>query len=116
MEVFNHIPMGEEGLKEIYQWLDDWVAKNKGMFRKEVIGRSPDHWDISAFFITNEALLNDDKQIAVITLGRHGQEFGTRVVGPEIIRYLCSSDAEEIRETQLVIVVPVVNPEGFVSN
>jgi len=116
MAVFNHIPMGEEGLKEIYQWLDDWVAKNKGMARKEVIGRSPDHWDIPAVFITNENVPNDDKQIAVITLGRHGQEVGTRVVGPEIIRYLCSSDAEEIREKQLVIVVPVVNPEGFVSN
>jgi hypothetical protein len=116
MAVFNHIPMGEEGLKEIYQWLDDWVAKNKGIARKEVIGKFPDHWDIPAIFITNEGLPNDDKQIAVITLGRHGQEFGTRAVGPEIIRYLCSSDAEEIRETQLVIVVPVVNPEGFVSN
>jgi hypothetical protein len=116
MAVFDHIPMGKEGLKEIYQWLDDWVAKNKGIARKEVIGKSPDHWDIPAIFITNEALPNADKQIAVITLGRHGQELGTRVVGPEIIRYLCSIDAEEIRKTQVVIVVPVVNPEGFVSN
>ena len=116
MAVFNHIPMGEEGLKEIYQWLDNWVAQNRGMARKEVIDKSPDHWEIPAIFITNEDVPNDDKEIAVITLGRHGQEFGTRAVGPEIIRYLCSSDAEEIRETQLVIVVPVVNPEGFVSN
>jgi hypothetical protein len=116
MVVFNHIPMGEEGLKEVYQWLDDWVAKNKGIARKEVIGKSPDLWDIPAIFITDEHISNDDKQIAVITLGRHGQELGTRVVGPEIIRYLCSNDAGEIRETQLVIVVPAVNPEGFVSN
>ena len=84
MAIFNHIPMGEEGLKEIYQWLDDWVANNKGLARKEVIGKSPDHWDIPAIFITNEDVSNDDKQIAVITLGRHGQELGTRVVGPEI--------------------------------
>jgi len=116
MAVFNHIPMGEEGLKEIYQWLDDWVAKNKAMVHKKVIGKSPDHWDIPAIFITNEDIPNDDKEIAVITLGRHGQEFGTRAVGPEIISYLCSKEAEEIRKTQLVIVVPVVNPEGFVSN
>jgi hypothetical protein len=116
MAVFDHIPMGEEGVKEIYQWLDDWVVKNKGIARKEVIGRSPDHWDIPAIFVTNEALTDDDKQITVITLGRHGQELGTRVVGPEIIRYLCSKDAEKIRETQVVIVVPVVNPEGFASN
>jgi hypothetical protein len=116
MAVFDHIPMGEGGLKEIYQWLGDWVAKNKGIVHKKVIGKSPDHWDIPAVFITNEVVPNDNKQIAVITLGRHGQELGTRVVGPEIIRYLCSSDAEEIRETQVVIVIPVVNPEGFVSN
>ena len=116
MAIFNHIPMGEEGLKEVYQWLDDWVANNKGLARKEVIGKSPDLWDIPAIFITNEYVSNDDKQIAVITLGRHGQELGTRVVGPEIIHYLCGSDAEEIRKTQVVIVVPVVNPEGFVSN
>jgi hypothetical protein len=116
MAVFDHIPMGEEGLKEVYQWLDDWVAKNINLARKEVIGKSLDYWDIPAIFITNEALSNEDKQIAVITLARHGQELGARVVGPEIIRYLCSSDAEEIRKRQLVIVVPVVNPEGFVSN
>ena len=108
--------MGEEGLKEIYQWLDDWVAKNKGIVHQKVIGKSPDHWEIPAIFITDEDVPNEDKQIAVITLGRHGQEFGARVVGPEIIRYLCSDDAKEIREAQLVIIVPVVNPEGFVSN
>jgi hypothetical protein len=116
MAVFDHIPMGEEGLKEIYEWLNDWVAKNKDLARKEVIGKSPDHWEIPAVFITNENVPNDDKQIAVITLGRHGQELGTRVVGPEIIRYLGSNEAKEIREAQVVIVVPVVNPEGFVSN
>jgi hypothetical protein len=116
MAVFDHIPMGKEGLKEIYQWLDEWVGKNKGVARMEVIGKSPDHWDVPAVFITDEHVPNEDKQIAVITLGRHGQESGARVVGPEIIRYLCSSDAEEIRETQVVIVVPIVNPDGFVLN
>jgi len=108
--------MGEEGLKEIYQWLDDWVAKNKSIARKEVIGKSSDDWDIPAVFITNEKISKENKQTAVLTLGRHGQELGARVVGPEVIRYLCSSDAEQIRKTQVVIVVPVVNPEGFVSN
>jgi hypothetical protein len=116
MAVFDHIPMGKEGLKEIYQWLDDWVEKHKGVARMEVIGKSSGHLDIPAVFITDEHVPNEDKQIAVITLGRHGQELGARVVGPEITRYLCSSDAEEIRESQVVIVVPVVNPDGFVLN
>jgi hypothetical protein len=116
MAVFDHIPMGEEGLKEIYQWLDDWVAGHAGIARKEVIGKSLDHRDIPAIFITDEAAPDADKQIAVVTLARHGQEFGARVVGPEIIRYLCSEEAKQIREAQIVIVVPVVNPEGFALN
>jgi len=116
MAVFNHIPMGEKGLKEVYQWLDDFVIKNESIAYKELIGKSPDNWEIPAVFITNRNLSNDDKQIAIITLERHGQELGTRVVGPEIIHYLSSNDAKEIRDTQVVIVVPIVNPEGFILN
>lgn len=116
MAVFNHIPMGEKGLKEVYQWLDDFVIKYESIAYKELIGKSPDNWEIPAVFITNRNLSNDDKQIAIITLERHGQELGTRVVGPEIINYLSSNDAKEIRDTQVVIVVPVVNPEGFILN
>jgi len=116
MAVFNHIPMGEKGLKEVYQWLDDFVIRNESIAYKKLIGKSPDNWEIPAVFITNRNLPNDDKQIAIITLERHGQELGARVVGPEIIHYLSSNDAKEIRDTQVVIVVPVVNPEGFILN
>ncbi|MEW6664656.1 MAG: hypothetical protein AB1512_05475 [Thermodesulfobacteriota bacterium] len=42
MAAFNHIPMGEEGLKEVHRWLDDFVVRNKGIARKEVLGKSPD--------------------------------------------------------------------------
>jgi hypothetical protein len=116
MAVFDHIPMGEEGLKEVYRWLDGFVEENKGIAHKEVLGKSPDHWDIPAVFMTNRDRANDRKQIAVVTAARHGQEFGARVVGPEILRYLAGEEAREILDTQIVIVVPVVNPEGFVRN
>jgi len=116
MAVFDHIPMGEKGLKEMYRWLDGFVEQNKRIAHKEVLGRSPDHWDIPAVFITNGDRADDHKQIAVVTAARHGQEFGARVVGPEILRYLAGEEARKILETQIVIVVPVVNPEGFVRN
>jgi len=116
MAVFDHIPMGEKGLKEVYRWLDGFVEEKKRIAHKEVLGQSPDHWDIPAIFITNSDIADDRKQIAVVTAARHGQEFGARVVGPEILRFLTSEKASKIRDTQIVIVVPVVNPEGFVSN
>ena len=116
MAVFDHIPMGEEGLLEVHRWLDDFTARNSAIAYKESIGTSPDNRDIPAVFVSNWDRADDDKQIAVVTLARHGNEVGARVVGPEILEYLAGDDAKTIRDRQIVIVVPVVNPEGFVLN
>jgi hypothetical protein len=116
MTIFDDIPMGEQGLKKVYRWLDEFVEKNERIAHKEVLGKSANNWDIPAIFVTNSDITDDNKQIAVVTASRHGQEFGTRVVAPEILHFLSSEEAKEIRDTQLVIVVPVVNPEGFVLN
>jgi hypothetical protein len=113
---FDPIPMGREGLQETYRWLEDFVGENPSMAEKKIIGTSPEGLDIPAILITDQKGMDEDKQIAVVTLGRHGQELGTRVVGPEILNYLVSGDAEEVRNRQMVIVVPVVNPDGFVRN
>jgi len=116
MAIFDSIPMGKEGLEAVYHWLDEFVAKNKEIAQKKVLGKSPDNWDIPAIFVTNREITDEDKQIAVVTAARHGQEFGARVVGPEILQFLAGNEARLIRDTQVVIVVPVANPEGFVSN
>jgi len=116
MAVFNYLPMGREGLQEINRWIDEFVDRNSEIASKKVLGKSPDNWDIPAVFVTNQDLPDEDKQIAVVTLARHGQELGARVVGPEVLQYLSGDDAKTIRETQVVIVVPVVNPEGFILN
>jgi len=114
--IFQNIPMGEEGLKEVYSWLNEFVELNREIAHKKVIGKSENNCDIPAVFVTNNDIDDDEKQIAVVTAARHGQEFGARVVAPEILRFLVSEEAKEIRDTQIVIVVPVVNPEGFVLN
>ena len=115
MAVFNHMPIGEEGLQQVYSWIDSYVKNNSGIADKISLGRSENNkWDIPAVFVTNKTISADEKQNAIVTLARHGQERGTRVVGPEILNYLASDDASEIRDKQTVIVVPVANPEGFV--
>jgi hypothetical protein len=116
MTTLNHIPMGEEGLQEVYRWLDEFVARNGHIAEKHVIGSSEANRDIPAIFVTNRDLPDSDKQIAIITSARHGQELGARVVGPAILQYLASEEARPIRDAQRVIVVPVVNPEGFALN
>jgi len=115
MAVFNHMPMGEKGLREVYAWIDAFVENNHKFAYKKVLGKSSDNkWEIPVVFVTNRNIPDKDKQIAIITLARHGQERGARVVGPEILNYLINDDAKEIRDNQIVIVIPILNPEGFV--
>jgi len=109
--------MGESGLREVYAWIDSYVKDNRKIAEKISLGKSEDSkWDIPAVVVTNKSIPDDEKLNAVITLSRHGSEWGTRVVGPEILNYLASDDASEIRDKQTVIVVPVANPVGFVLN
>jgi hypothetical protein len=115
MPVFNHMPMGDSGLREVYSWVDSYVKDNQKIADKISLGKSEDNkWDIPAVIVTNKSIPDDEKQNAVVTLSRHGSERGTRVIGPEILNYLASDDAGEIRDKQTVIVVPVANPVGFV--
>ncbi len=117
MAVFNHMPMGGEGLQQVYSWIDDYVRDNHQIAEKISIGRSAeDKWDIPAVVVTNKSVPSEEKQNAIITLARHGQERGARVIGPEILDYLAGDSAREIRNRQTVIVVPVANPEGFVQD
>ncbi len=114
MPIFSHIPIGEEGLREVFTWIDHFVEKNRTIADKKVLGKSEDgKWDIPAITITNKSVPDDAKQIAMVTLIRHGQERGARVVGPEIMNYLAGKEAAEILDKQKVIVVPVANPAGF---
>ncbi len=117
MAVFDYMPMGKDGLKEIYAWIDDFVEKKSEIAEKIILGRSErDDWDIPAVVVTNKSIPEEEKQTAVVTLTRHGNERGTRVVGPEILNYLGSIEAAETRDRQTVVVVPVVNPDGMVDD
>ena len=66
MSVFDYMPMGEEGLREIYSWIDDFVKKNEKIAEKTVLGKSEDgKWEIPAIIVTNKSISNDEKQIAM---------------------------------------------------
>ncbi len=82
MSVFSHMPMGEEGLKELYSWIDNFVKKNEKIVEKMVLGKSEDgKWEIPAIIITNKSIPKDKKQTAIVTLARHGNERGGIIVG-----------------------------------
>jgi len=117
MPVFDHMPMGEGGLREVHAWIDNFVEHHPQIAEKKVLGKSDNgKWDIPAVTLTNKLIPDGDKQVAMVTLLRHGQERGARIIGAEILTYLASDEAAETLDRQKVIVVPIVNPEGFVRD
>jgi hypothetical protein len=115
MQSFDHMPMGEAGLREVYAWIEAYVGENRGIADMIDLGPSEDRkWKIPAVVVTNKSVPSHMKQNAVLTMGRHGKERGTRIVVPEILNFLATDEAREIRDKQTVVVVPVANPEGFV--
>jgi len=99
-----------------YESLEDRVDRFAGshgnIARVETIAESMEGRPVRAVHITHPDVPDNDKEVALIIIGRHGNEIGTRVVGPAVFEWLASEAAGEILERQHVIVVPVANPDG----
>ena len=100
--------------EEIEKWIEQYENKNREIASVESIGYSDEGRAIKAVHVTNNAVPISDKEIVLIIIGRHGDELGTRVVGPSVLEWLASNAAKEIRDRQHIIVVPVANPDGCV--
>lgn len=102
-------------LSDIYQSLDRLIDRNSDCMHIESLGLSEDGQDIKAVYVTDRSLPLSEKEVAMVVCGRHGDELGTRGVGPALLEWLLSPEGEETRRKQLVIVVPVANPDGCVK-
>jgi hypothetical protein len=99
---------------EIENWIGNYIHCHREIAYIESIGQSDEGRAIKAVHVTNNSLPMDEKEIALIIVGRHGDEVGTRVVGPAVLEWLASRDAQEIRDRQHVIVIPIANPDGCI--
>lgn len=100
--------------EEVEDWIENYINTNKELAHAEIIGHSKEGRAIKAVHVTNNSLSMDEKEIAFVIVGRHGDEVGTRVVGPAVLEWLASHDAKEIRDRQHVIVIPIANPDGCI--
>ena len=99
---------------DICRKAEAFVEQNPGIARMESLGTSPEGREVLAVEVTDVGVPLEQKQVAFVVCGRHGDELGTRVVGPAVLNWLASEDAAETRRRQLVVVVPVANPDGCV--
>jgi uncharacterized protein YneR len=100
--------------EEIDNWIEQYENDNGEIASVERIGHSNEGRAIKAVHVTNNSLPIYDKEIVLIIIGRHGDELGTRVIGPAVLEWLASKAAQETRDRQHIIVVPVANPDGCV--
>ncbi|MCD6404249.1 MAG: hypothetical protein J7M19_00305 [Planctomycetes bacterium] len=105
---------GYPSLDEIHDRVDDFVASNGRIARLIPTAPSEEGRRVPAVAITDPRTPDDDKEVALVVCGRHGNELGTRTVGLEMLGFLAGEAAALIRGRLNVVVVPVANPDGCV--
>jgi len=111
---FNFKALSPPNLEELYKQLEDFVYQNRSIAQIHSLGFSAEGRDIKAVDLTDKTVPLSEKEITVIICGRHGDEIGAHASGLMLLQWLASKDAAHIRERQLLMIVPVANPDGFV--
>lgn len=102
-------------LEEINDLIDHFISEYHEISKCEVMCLSEDGQEIKAVHVTDKDVPLEEKEIIMIVCGRHGNERGTRVVGPALLDWLRTDEARKTLASQHIIVVPVVNPDGCVK-
>ena len=97
---------------ELVGILEGMVRDNRDTLRFETIGTSAEGQEIGAIHVAGEESSFEEKEVVLIVCGRHGDEVGTRVVGPCVLDWLLCEEAAPVVQKQHVIVVPIANPDG----
>jgi hypothetical protein len=92
--------------------LERLVRENSRVLRFETIGTTAAGKEVLAVHAAREDLPLEEKEVVFIVCGRHGDELGTRVVGPALLHWLLSAEAAPVLAKQHLVVVPVANPDG----
>jgi hypothetical protein len=103
-----------KSLETIYQELDRLAEERADILAVGSIGSSSEGRDIKAVFVTDKGVPNQEKEIVLVVCLRHGDEVGAIAVSRSLLDWLISEEGAETRRGQLVIIVPVANPDGLV--
>ena len=110
------MPSGYPTFDQIRDEILQFVERHATIARLEALGESDEGRPVDVVFVTDPAVPDDDKQVALIVNVRHGDERGTWGIGPALLEMLASPASAEILRSQTVVVVPVANPDGCARN
>jgi len=107
---------GFPSFQDVCEMVAEFARRHPDIARMTSLGRSDEGREVLAVEVTDPGVPLETKQVAMVVCGRHGNELGTRVIGSAVLEWLASEDAAETRTHQLVVVVPVANPDGCVRD
>ncbi len=85
----------------------------RGLGTIEVIGKSAEGREIPMFKVTDPNIPDEDKEIIVTLSGEHGDEVSAITMHLMLLDWLATKEAADILRTQIVIVIPCVNVDGY---
>jgi hypothetical protein len=104
--------------KQEWPTLDElWNAlrrhAEKGLGTLEVIGKSAEGREIPMFIATDRTVADDNKEIILTLSGEHGDEVSAINMHLMLLDWLTTKEAADILRTQIVMVIPCVNVDGY---
>lgn len=103
-------------LNEIKQGLESWGKLRPDYLKFETVGHSTGGHPILLATITDQNVSDDDKQVVLLTVTHAGDELTGCNGLLHLTRWLISDDpaAAKIRKNVITLVMPCLNPDGYV--
>ncbi|MEW5978742.1 MAG: M14 family zinc carboxypeptidase [Acidobacteriota bacterium] len=97
--------------------LESWQRQHPKLIDLDILAKTAEGRSIHAAILTDRSVSNENKEHVLMTALHTGIERSGATSVFHIMRWLLSKDplAREILQKQIVICVPVVNPDGYVA-
>jgi hypothetical protein len=97
--------------------LEGWSKQNSNTFKLETLGKTAQGRRLYAATLTDASISDDRKEHALITAMHTGDERSGATTVLYLIDWLLSNapQARDILARQIVVCIPVVNPDGYVA-
>ena len=114
-KVWEQEPMHRLTRKQYEATLDHWAEKHNDRLAVEKVGESVEKMGIFLLKITDSAVPDEDKQIALLTALHGGPERSGTTTTLALSEWLLgdSEEAAEVRRKQIVLLMPVPNPYAY---
>lgn len=100
-------------VEQIDKSLRDLAKQREDCVDLEVAGHTVEGKPIHLVTVTDKAVPFADKQVALIVTGEHGNEKAGTASVLKLIEWLVTEDAALVRENQSVMLLPLVNVDGY---